>query len=394
MLQAIGEFGKAIQNGGVGLFYYAGHAAQVKGENYLIPIGAKIERESQLPYEAVNMGRVLDEMENAHNRLNILILDACRNDPFVSSSRSGSRGLAIVNAPSGTLIAYSTSPGLTAGDGEGRNSPYAEALVQVMRQPGLQVESAFKQVRNLVRAKTQGAQTPWEVSSLVGDFYFSGAASPARSPALTRLVNTLDKPNIEIIDTLTLGRSLYVLYSDELGSDRWLQNPDGTKFLQCDLYVAKVEGQADVKTLKLGTLYGFNTWADRTLIGVARTHGAIDADADGIVVFANEKNGSKDYAMTGYLYRLSATDLTLNKTETVFPNSNMGWFPTIRNGVVTHFSFAGWFLMRGVQTLEKFDAEKALSIYSIYRAKKIGLASDPGSSGFKQLAMQYILRWQ
>jgi hypothetical protein len=397
MTQAIEDFGKEIRNGGVGLFYYAGHGAQVKGENYLIPIGANIARESQLPYEAVNMGRILEEMENAHNRLNILILDACRNDPFAGGSRSGNRGLAIVNAPSGTLIAYSTSPGLTAEDGEGRNSPYAEALLKVMREPGLLVESAFKQARNLVRAKTKGSQTPWEVSSLVGDFYFSGSAGSApslRSAAVSRLMNTLEKSNVEVIDTLTIGSDLYILYTEQLNSGRWLQNPDGVKFLQCDVYVAKIDGQLEVRTLKLSTIYGFNTWVDRTNIGVARTHGAIDADADGIIVFVTEKKDTKDYGMTGFLYRISANDLTLTKSETLFPYSNMGWFPVIKNGVISHYSYAGLCFMRGVQQLANAAPADAISAYSTYRLKKIGAANDQTIGEFTKLAIQYISQRQ
>ncbi len=172
MFQAIEQFGKEIQRGGVGLFFFAGHGMQVRGENYLIPVEADIEREAQLEYRAVAMGRILEEMENARNRLNLIILDACRNNPFPANIRSNNRGLAIVKAPSGTLIGYSTSPGFTANDGEGRNSPYTEALLKAMREPGLKVEETFKKTRSLVRAKTEGTQTPWENTSLEGDFYF------------------------------------------------------------------------------------------------------------------------------------------------------------------------------------------------------------------------------
>ncbi len=212
MFQAIEQFGREIQKGGAGLFFFAGHGMQVRGENYLVPVEADIEREAQLEYRAVAMGRLLEEMESARNRLNLVILDACRNNPFPASIRSGNRGLAIVKAPSGTLIAYSTSPGFTANDGEGRNSPYTEALLKAMREPGLKVEETFKKTRSLVRAKTGETQTPWENTSLEGDFYFTkGSVAKAEPPPIqpnsqppksnsenTIAANSTKQENIEI----------------------------------------------------------------------------------------------------------------------------------------------------------------------------------------------------
>ncbi len=172
MKQEIQAFGRNLLKGGVGLFYYAGHGVQVSGRNYLIPVGAKIEHERQVEYEAVDMGSVLGEMENARNRMNIVVLDACRDNPFGRGFRSEVKGLASVDAPSGTLIAYATAPGSTAADGEGENGPYTSALVKTLRTPGLKIEDVFKHVRATVRQETGGKQTPWESSSLEGDFYF------------------------------------------------------------------------------------------------------------------------------------------------------------------------------------------------------------------------------
>ncbi|MGH9939188.1 MAG: caspase family protein, partial [Blastocatellia bacterium] len=124
MLRDIDEFGRRLKRGGVGLFYFAGHGMQVRGENYLIPVGVKIQKELDVEVEAIKLSRVLNEMEEAHNRLNILILDACRNNPFARSFRSGANGLGQVAAPAGTLIAYATNPGSTASDGPGRNGLY------------------------------------------------------------------------------------------------------------------------------------------------------------------------------------------------------------------------------------------------------------------------------
>lgn len=173
MEDAIADFGNRLKRGGVGLFYYAGHGLQVSGVNYLIPIGARIEKESDVKYEAVDAGRILDEMANANNGLNIVVLDACRDNPYSRSFRSASRGLAIVStAPVGTFISYSTGPGSVASDGESRNSPYTAALLQYMKEPGLTIENVFKKVRTHLSQRTGGKQIPWELSSLQGDFSF------------------------------------------------------------------------------------------------------------------------------------------------------------------------------------------------------------------------------
>jgi hypothetical protein len=185
MEEAIEDFGNRLKKGGVGLFYYAGHGIQVYSSNYLIPVGAKIDKESDVKYRAVDAGRILDEMANANNGLNIVILDACRDNPFSRSFRSSSRGLSIIStAPRGTLITYSTSPGNVAADGKGRNSPYTESLLKHMATPDLPIEHVFKKVRQELNTKTNGKQIPWELSSLSGDFFFnSGKVQQQIQPA-------------------------------------------------------------------------------------------------------------------------------------------------------------------------------------------------------------------
>jgi Tfp pilus assembly protein PilF len=174
MKRAIREFGAKLRTkGGVGLFYYAGHGVQSKGVNYLIPVGAEVDTEEEVEYESVEAGLVLAQMESAKNGMNIVILDACRNNPFARSFRSSQKGLASIDAPSGTLLAYSTAPGSVAGDGAGRNGVYTHELLKQIKTPGLSLEDVFKQVRISVRIATTEKQTPWEVSSLVGNFYFS-----------------------------------------------------------------------------------------------------------------------------------------------------------------------------------------------------------------------------
>ena len=171
--RAIFDFGRDLRkNGGVGLFYYSGHGMQVTGRNWMIPLGARIEVEQHVEVEGIDAARVLAEMEAANNRLNIVILDACRNNPFIRAFRSGTQGLATMDAPSGTLIAYATAPGRVAADGIGENSPFTGELVRAIRSPGLKLEEVFKRTRIAVKNLTNDQQIPWESSSLTGDFYF------------------------------------------------------------------------------------------------------------------------------------------------------------------------------------------------------------------------------
>ena len=166
--RALREFGDQLANGGVGLFYYAGHGMQVKGRNYLIPVGHDIQREDEVAEQSVDLGLVLEKMATAKNKLNIVILDACRNNPY-----GGPGGLAPIDAPPGTLIAYSTAPGQVAADGTGDNSTYTRHLAAYMRERGLKIEDVFKRTRSAVRQETGGKQTPWENTSLETDFYFT-----------------------------------------------------------------------------------------------------------------------------------------------------------------------------------------------------------------------------
>lgn len=183
MKRQIRSFGEQLtQSGAVGLFYYAGHGVQVKGVNYLIPVGAKANSEQEIEYEAVEAGFVFAQMEAANNSANIVILDACRNNPFARSYRSADKGLAPINAPSGTLIAYATAPGSVASDGTGRNGLYTQELLKQIKTDNLSIEEAFKRVRVAVRSLTANKQTPWESSSLVGNFYFSGTANGVAAP--------------------------------------------------------------------------------------------------------------------------------------------------------------------------------------------------------------------
>jgi hypothetical protein len=196
MKEAIDDFGEELRGHDVGLFFYAGHGVQVGGDNYLIPVDAKLQSEKVVEYDCVRADRVLAMMEGAGSKTNIVILDACRDNPFERSWRRGGfgRGLAFMNAPSGALIAYATAPGRTALDGGGRNGVYTEALLDHIKTAGITIEQMFKRVRVGVEDRTNRTQTPWESTSLRGDFYFlpgSIAAARVDSPALPAASDSL-----------------------------------------------------------------------------------------------------------------------------------------------------------------------------------------------------------
>ena len=216
MEQAILDFGDRLRTGGVGLFYYAGHGVQAQGSNYLIPLQANISREIQLKRKAIDAGLVLDAMGAANNGLNIVILDACRDNPYENSFRNTTRGLARMDSPKGSLIAYATAPGDVAADGDGRNGVFTKHLLEQMQKPGVQVEQVFKQVTQAVHAETRQRQTPFMTSSLLGDFYFkpasaaASATTPAPKPAPTPAPTT---QTTRTIDGLSLDDWLLV-YGD------------------------------------------------------------------------------------------------------------------------------------------------------------------------------------
>ncbi len=175
LYDAIQDFGGRLGQAGrtgTGLFYFAGHGMQSRGENYLIPIGAAISREADLVGQAVSANAVLAQMEEAGSATNIIILDACRNLPMARSFRSGGAGLSQMDAPNGSFIAYSTAPGSVAADGAGAHSPFAAALIEEIARPGQPIEGVFRNVRRAVLETTDGAQTPWDSSSLVNVFQF------------------------------------------------------------------------------------------------------------------------------------------------------------------------------------------------------------------------------
>lgn len=187
MRRTIREFALKIASRGkdtVAAVYYAGHGVQVGGENFLIPVDATIRRQAEVPLQGVRFDDLMNLLEAVPTKARIVILDACRNNPFEEMKKTVGRGLAMVNAPVGSVVAYSTSPGTEAEDGEGTNSPFTAAFVEAAKRPGVPIEQIFKDVRLTVHNATAGRQTPWEVVSLTTNFTFFPATAKGDAPVI------------------------------------------------------------------------------------------------------------------------------------------------------------------------------------------------------------------
>ena len=199
MRRAVAEFGERVGAGGVALFYYSGHGLQVNGKNYLVPVDADIKNERYVAAEAIDAESVLVHMQESKTRVNIVVLDACRDNPFAGRFRALGRGLAFMDVPAGTYVAYSTAPGSVAADGEpGTNGIYTSELLRALREPGLRIEDVFKRVRIAVQSRTQNRQSPWDASSMTGEFVFNATvAAPTVAvavPAAAAPVPAMPKP--------------------------------------------------------------------------------------------------------------------------------------------------------------------------------------------------------
>ena len=192
MREKVGDFAAKVAAKGpdtVALVFYAGHGLQIDGENFLVPVDVDPKRETDIPLQAIRLNDVLNTLTSVPSKTRILLLDACRNNPFPAISRSAGHGLAIVDAKTGapgTFMSFSTSPGAEAEDGSGADSPYTTALLSAAKEPGLSIEDTFKRVRVSVNKATEGRQTPWDSSSLTDDFRFfpgAGAAAPKQVEA-------------------------------------------------------------------------------------------------------------------------------------------------------------------------------------------------------------------
>jgi formylglycine-generating enzyme required for sulfatase activity len=195
---AVQDFGKLLEGADVGLFYYAGHGVQVRGANYLVPTGADPTKEADVDFQMLDTTLVLRQMESAGTKLNLVILDACRNNPFGGRGLRGTdSGLAQMRAPEGTLISFATQPGNVSLDGADGNSPYTKALAHIIRRPGLDVFRVFNEVGLAVMQATGNAQQPWvSTSPIKGEFYFAAAPAASASPADEVLWNTIKDSDV------------------------------------------------------------------------------------------------------------------------------------------------------------------------------------------------------
>src|SRR5205807_1012302 len=193
--QKVSEFAGQLATKGpdtVALVFYAGHGLQIDGENYLVPVDIDVKREADIPIQAVRLNDVLNTLTSVPSKMRILLLDACRNNPFPEINKTAGHGLAIIDAKTGspgTFVSFSTSPGAEAEDGNGSDSPYTTALLTAAKEPGIAIEETFKRVRLSVNRATEGRQTPWDSSSLTDDFSFiAGPASGAKAAPAAKQV--------------------------------------------------------------------------------------------------------------------------------------------------------------------------------------------------------------
>ena len=171
------EFRLKLKSGDVALVFYAGHGLQINGENYLPAVDAEINSEEDVPNQSLAIKQIMDVLEQSKTSMNLVFLDACRNNPLKHSFRDSARGLARVDAPSGTLISFATRPGSVAADGNGRNGLYTSELLRHLSDQNLPVESMLKRVFSAVRQASHGRQEPWIEGGIDGDFYFSPATT-------------------------------------------------------------------------------------------------------------------------------------------------------------------------------------------------------------------------
>ncbi|WP_227370013.1 caspase family protein [Halomonas sp. M20] len=233
---SVKSFRDNLNSNDIGLFYFAGHGMQIEGENYITAVDTEFDTEMDAKYSSYPLNKVIDIMERSNNKTNIVILDACRNNPYERAWQRtpAQRGLAPVFAPKGTMIAFATSPGEVAGDGAGRNGCYTEALLKHISSPDIPIEEMFKRVRNSLSVITKNRQTSWEHTSLSGDFFF-----------YISLVNAVGKYKKESISDelfhIKSDTDLHEVISDLKSHDWYTQNPAARNLTSTDINSSDVD---------------------------------------------------------------------------------------------------------------------------------------------------------
>jgi caspase domain-containing protein len=265
MIRAVQEFSSKVAARGpnsVAMVYYAGHGVQLAGENYLVPVDANVSTPNELTSNSLRLVDLMATLDSIPSRLRIVLLDACRNNPFPGVNDAG-RGLAIVDAPNGSIVGYSTAPGTEALDGSGEHSPYLQAFLKEASEPNLPIEQLFKRVRLDVAGTTAGKQVPWESSSLTSDFYFFGdtavaaTRAPNRGPVVASSSNLPSRSVKQAYDfVLSEGQPQYYQQFIEM----YPHDPlcDHIRWLLGNLIVA----QAWHKTVLANSPFAYKTFAD------------------------------------------------------------------------------------------------------------------------------------
>ena len=229
--RAVQTFRDEAQGADVALFYYAGHGMQMHGANYLVPVDADLKTQADVDFQMLDTDLVLRQMETAQAKLNVLILDACRNNPFRGRGfRAIGGGLAQMQAPEGTLISFATQPGNVALDGRHGHSPFTRALANVMQRPGLDIFRTFNEVGVIVSHRTNKEQQPWLSSSPInGDFFFAGRpAPPAPDPKIAQ--QTEQKRRFDAAQRIGTEEAWNLFLKDnKAASTPILPRPSGTR---------------------------------------------------------------------------------------------------------------------------------------------------------------------
>ncbi len=278
MEAALEKFNGQLSRGGVGLFYYAGHGIQVDGENYLIPVDAVLNNQKDVNYEALPVGKVQNAMEYAETEVNIIILDACRNNPFNRrwTRNTQNQGLAPIQAITGSFIAFATSPGMYAEDGTSKNGTYTSYILKYIKTPNLSIEELFKKVRQGVSSETDKRQIPWESTSLIGDFSFNSE----EATVVTNTPTPSSSDSEEKVNPNSVDNSVTSLSLTEIIAKAPKDNPARNTYLAKEVktYLER-GGDPNTKTDKgFTSLHVAVVIGSKELITLALTEGAnIDA---------------------------------------------------------------------------------------------------------------------